>query len=144
MWILLVQEYLTIMLKRTSLAVVIGLATLMGCKRELPTEVSSPSTKQPVTKTRDLKITQPFNWKTTKTVTLSAIASPLPVTITHVISIEDEKGTPYAKFNHNMNENLEHKVVVPVSTGRLYVKYGAVTKEVAINDTTATFKFLGK
>lgn len=120
-----------------SLAVLIAILSLSGCKK---TEEAVPETPKTIF---DLKVSPSFDWKTTKLLTVTVTGMEYPLTIKNTLYIKSVDGKSIFYNNlHEMNKSYTLQVAVPAYLDKIVISFGTISKTKDIVGTTVNFDYI--
>lgn len=125
------------MRKTISAVIVLLIIGISSCKRESNT--TEPI--QQATNIKELKADPNFDWSTNKDVTFNVTGLPVNIDVKRKLIVKDNEGTLYFNVFHNMKNNLNTTVNLPIHLGKVVVEYGTISKEVEIVANTINFTF---
>lgn len=112
-----------------------------SCKKNLiesPTGTPLPT----ATKVDEIKASESFKWKTTKTVSVDITGLKSPVAISRTLQVTAIDGKDvYFKSLQLISENKTISFIVPATITDIQISYGKIIKKVSLNGTHASFSF---
>ncbi len=112
--------------------------TLSSCMKEIdpipPTDEKIPLDK--------IQVSAAFDWSTSKTLTVDITGLPTQTPIYSTLSLMLEDGTTIYQQLHKMDDNLSLKLIVPVETREILMKYDIETYLIAVEGKSAKFSFI--
>lgn len=112
--------------------------TLSSCMKEIdpipPTDEKIPLDK--------IQVSAAFDWSTSKTLTVDITGLPTQTPIYSTLSLMLEDGTTIYQQLHKMDDNLSLKLIVPVETREILMKYDIETYLIAVEGKSANFSFI--
>ena len=132
--------------KRINPFIYISLAFLFllsasGCKKELNMTDQGPAIDNPL----ELDVSNSFDWKTTREITLEVTGIFLPATIRNtmkVMSVTEDK--VYLKTQLLMNQNYTLNFTIPSYETEVVITYGSIRKVVDVTPEVIQFTYLSQ
>jgi hypothetical protein len=92
----------------------------------------------------ELRVSESFDWKTTKTIQITITGLPvLPNTNASksTLTLKGKNDIYYSGF-HAINENLNFTTTVPATETQIKLKFGSIEKTVSIENNKAAFSLI--
>lgn len=118
---------------------IIGVVLLFsGCKKS---EVEAPLPQTPKT-LNDLKASETFSWSTGQTVNFVIKGLPTTITVKNTLKINLLNGNTLFNRFHQMDQDLNFKLMIPSTEKKLTITYGTVSYPVDIINGVVEFSFI--
>jgi len=122
------------------LITLISTVVLLSCiKQNLPDPGTKPEDK---TKLADAKISDGFNWSTSKSVEVVITGLPTVVPIKNTLTITLPDGSKLYNSYHDMSLNIKLTLVIPSNISQLKLKFGSFNETLNIVNNKAEFSFI--
>lgn len=130
-------------MKKLSIIAAITLFALTSCKKDLMNQVTPTDNPTKVTQFKEIKANPNFDWKTSKQLafSVSGLKTSVPIVKTLKVTSLDGK-VSYLTILHQMDQNLQTNIILPVDTKEIMVNYGAITKKYSTLAGSIQFDFL--
>ena len=128
-------------MKKTILYATLAIALFAtSCKKNLTTP-ETPAIAQ-ATKVNELKASETFKWKTSKTMVLNVtgISTLSPVSRTLTVTSADGKEV-FFKNEQLMSASTVSSFVIPAKITEVVVNYGKITKKITLSGTSIQFNY---
>jgi len=112
-----------------------------GCRKELTITVPAPVVENPL----ELTVSNNFDWKTTRDITLEVTGITVPVSIRNTLwvkSTDEEK--VYLKNPLFMDQNYTLKFTIPAYETEVMITYGSIWKIVDATPEVIHFNYLSQ
>lgn len=116
---------------------------LSSCKKDLIEKANLNSNQKETTEFKKLNVKDNFNWSTSKMIDLkvSGLSTITKINKTLKVSSEDGK-VVYFSINHQMDQNLTTKFILPKNVKNVSISYGELKKVVSSTNSEINFDFL--
>lgn len=114
--------------------------TLSSCMKDIDAIPPSNDKKS----LDEIQVSAVFDWSTSKTITVEIVGLPTPNPIWSTLTIMLPDGSTLYQRYHNMADNLQLKLVLPVEQTEIQLKYGTETYILPVNEKKASFSFIPK
>lgn len=126
---------------RNSAILLAGFILLFSaCKKS---EVAEPLPQPPST-LNELKASESFSWSTGQNVQFKIKGLPTVILVKNTLKINLINGTNLFNRYHQMDQDLDFKLVVPSTEKKLTLVYGTVSYPVEITNGAVEFSFIPK
>lgn len=110
-----------------------------GCKKEL----SNPGGDQVIDNPLELEVSNTFDWKTTRSITLEVKGVELPVHIRNTLQVKStDEEKVYLKNQLLMDQNYSLQLTIPAYETELLITYGSIRRTVDATSDIIHFDFL--
>jgi len=115
------------------------LLTTAGCKKEL----SNPGSDQVIDNPLELEVSNTFDWKTTRDLTLEVTGADLPVHIRNTLQVKStDEEKVYLKNQLFMDQDYTLHITIPSYENELLITYGSIRRIVDATPETIYFSFI--
>jgi len=115
------------------------LLTTAGCKKEL----SNPGSDQVIDNPLELEVSNTFDWKTTRDLTLEVTGADLPVHIRNTLQVKStDEEKVYLKNQLFMDQDYTLHITIPSYENELLTTYGSIRRIVDATPETIYFSFI--
>lgn len=119
------------------------LMLIAGCKKELT--LVNPEDDPTIENPLELEVSNSFDWKTTRGITLEVTGLPLPVIIRNTLQVKStDEVKVYLKNQLFMDQNYTLKITVPAYEKELLITYGSIRKVVDATPDVIHFNYLSE
>ncbi len=92
----------------------------------------------------EIQVSAVFDWSTSKTITVEIVGLPTQNPVWSTLSIMLPDGSTLYQRYHNMADNLQLNLLLPVEQNEIQLKYGTETYILSVNEKKASFSFIPK
>jgi hypothetical protein len=111
-----------------------------GCKKS---EITEPSPQPPAT-LNELKASESFSWSTGQTTEIKIKGLPTVIMVKNTLKINLTNGTTLFSRFHQMDQDLNLKLLIPSTEKKLVLVYGTVSYPLDIVNGIVEFSFIPK
>ncbi len=112
-----------------------------GCKKELTIVEPTPNPDNPL----ELVVSNSFDWKTTRDVTLEVTGIAIPISIRNTLQVRStDEERVYLKSQLFMDQNYTLKFTIPSYETEVLITYGSIMKVVDATPEVIYFNYLSQ
>jgi len=113
----------------------------IGCKKELPPPNQEPTPENPL----EIVVSNTFDWKTTRDITLEVTGLNIPVSIRNTLMVKSpDEEKVYLKNQLFMNQNYTLMFTIPSYETEVLVTYGSIRKTLEVTTDIIHFNFIAQ
>jgi len=114
-----------------------------GCKKELT--ITDPGQAPEIENPLELNVSNEFDWKTTRDITLEVTGLTMPVTVRNTIQVKStNEEKVYLKNQLFMNQNYTLKFTIPTYETEVLITYGSIRKTLDATTDVICFNYLSQ
>lgn len=111
---------------------------LCSCKKEFPNVDPNPIPENPL----ELEVSNTFDWKTTRDITLEVSGIAIPVSIRNTLQVKSpDELKVYLKNQLFMNEDYSLKFTIPAYESQVVITYGSIRKVIDVTSDILYFEY---